>query len=200
MRNRKNTEEKLLDAAGRVLARDGFIKLGVNAVAREAGVDKVLIYRYFGGLDGLVKAYAIQGDFWPDLNELMGESVEQFRNRQLADQMKTIMTNFVNGIRKRPLTIEILAWELVERNELTAYLEDVRERDGLKLTALLNKDSEESSGNIDVAAMIAITASSINYLAARSRKIRTFNGIDICEDEGWERLTRTMVTIFDRCL
>ncbi len=200
MRSRKETEDKLLNAAGRVLARDGFLKLGVNAVAREAGVDKVLIYRYFDGLDGLIKAYARQGDFWPSFDELLGEPIEQFRNRQLADQMKTIMTNLANGIRKRPLTMEILAWEMVERNELTAYLEDVRERGGHKLTAALNMDNEESAVGIDIAALSAIVVASINYLAARSRKVRIFNGIEIREDEGWERLTGTMATIFDKCL
>ena len=200
MRSRKETEEKLLNAAGRVLARDGFNKLGVNAVAREAGVDKVLIYRYFDGLDGLIKAYARQGDFWPSLDEIMGEPIEQFRNRKLADQMKTIMTNIAEGIRKRPLTIEILAWEMVERNELTAYLEDIRERGGLKLTEVLNMDSEEPAVSIDIAALIAIAVASINYLAARSRKISVFNGIEIREDEGWKRLTGTMATIFDKCL
>jgi len=200
VRSRKETEDKLLNAAGRVLARDGFIKLGVNAVAREAGVDKVLIYRYFDGLDGLIKAYARQGDFWPNFDELMGEPMEQFRKRRLADQMKIIMTNLTNGIRKRPLTIEILAWEMVERNELTAYLENVRERGGHKLMTVLNMDTEEPAVSIDIAALIAITVSSINYLTARSRKISIFNGIEIREDEGWERLTGTMATIFDKCL
>lgn len=200
MRSRKETEDKLLNAAGRVLARDGFLKLGVNAVAREAGVDKVLIYRYFDGLDGLIKAYARQGDFWPSLDELIGEPIEQFRNRKLADQMKTIMTNLAEGIRKRPLTLEILAWEMVERNELTAHLEEIRERKGLELTEAFSDNADPNEATVDVAALIAITVASINYLAARSRKIKIFNGIDIREDEGWGRLTGTMATIFDKCL
>ena len=200
MRNRKETEDKLLNAAGRVLARDGFLKLGVNAVAREAGVDKVLIYRYFDGLDGLIKAYARQGDFWPSFDELIGEPIEQFRNRQLADQMKTIMTNLAEGIRKRPLTLEILAWEMVERNELTAHLEEIRERKGLELTEAFSDNAAPNEASVDVAALIAIAVASINYLAARSRKISIFNGIEIREDEGWERLTGTMATIFDKCL
>ncbi len=200
MRNRKETEDKLINAAGRVLARDGFLKLGVNAVAREAAVDKVLIYRYFDGLDGLIKAYARQGDFWPSIDELIGEPIEQFRNRPLADQMTTVITNLAEGIRKRPLTLEILAWEMVERNELTAHLEEIRERKGLELTEAFADNAAPNEVSVDVAALIAIAVSSINYLAARSRKIRIFNGIEIREDEGWERLTGTMATIFDKCL
>lgn len=38
-RDRAATEERILAALGLVLARDGFATIGVNAVAREAGVD-----------------------------------------------------------------------------------------------------------------------------------------------------------------
>ena len=55
-RNRDETSARLLAAVGEVLARDGFAALGVNAVAKQAGVDKVLIYRYFGGLPELIQA------------------------------------------------------------------------------------------------------------------------------------------------
>ena len=47
------TRRRLISAVGSLLAREGFKGIGVNAVAREAGVDKKLIYRYFDGLPGL---------------------------------------------------------------------------------------------------------------------------------------------------
>ena len=56
VRNRPVTERKLTRAVEKLLARGGFGMLGPSAVAREAGVDKKLIYRYFGNLDGLVAA------------------------------------------------------------------------------------------------------------------------------------------------
>ena len=54
-RDRAATEERILTAVGEVLARDGFAAIGVNAIAKQAGVDKVLIYRYFGGLPELLR-------------------------------------------------------------------------------------------------------------------------------------------------
>lgn len=54
-RNRDDTRARILDAALALLERQGFGGFGVNAVARAAGCDKQLIYRYFGGLDGLVR-------------------------------------------------------------------------------------------------------------------------------------------------
>ncbi|CAN1554027.1 AcrR Transcriptional regulator [Paracoccaceae bacterium] len=55
-RNRDETRQRLLDAALDLIADEGFSALGVNAVARRAGADKQLIYRYFGGLDDLTSA------------------------------------------------------------------------------------------------------------------------------------------------
>ncbi len=46
-RNRRGTEQKIVQAVGTVLERDGFEKVGVNLVARTASVDKVLIYPTF---------------------------------------------------------------------------------------------------------------------------------------------------------
>jgi AcrR family transcriptional regulator len=56
MRNRDDTRSHILDAAITSLAEDGFAGFGVNSVARRAGYDKKLIYRYFDGMDGLVAA------------------------------------------------------------------------------------------------------------------------------------------------
>lgn len=55
-RDRTATEERLIEAGFRALAQEGFAGFGVNGVARAAGCDKKLIYRYFGGLDGLLDA------------------------------------------------------------------------------------------------------------------------------------------------
>ena len=85
----------LVDAVGRVLARQGFRSVKVNVVAREAGVDKVLIYRYFGGLPGLVAAFAHSGDFWPDVEELVGGDAQAFAALPFADRMAVGLRNYL---------------------------------------------------------------------------------------------------------
>lgn len=56
MGNREETTKRLIEAALAILSEQGFAAIGVNAVARRAGADKQLIYRYFNGLDGLMAA------------------------------------------------------------------------------------------------------------------------------------------------
>ena len=203
-RDRRETERKLIEAAGRLMAREGFARLGVNAVAAEAGVDKVLIYRYFDGLPGLIRAYARQGDFWPGADELLAMPLAEFRAKTPADQMATVMENMARAVRRRPQTLEILAWEMVERNALTAHLEEVRERQGRALARALVEEAADGAragkAALDEDALAAILTAAILYLAARSRKIRIFNGVEIREEAGWRRLTDTMRQLCERSL
>ncbi|RYF68569.1 MAG: TetR/AcrR family transcriptional regulator, partial [Cytophagaceae bacterium] len=63
------TMERILRAMGDVMAEKGTKKAGINAVAEKAGVNKVLIYRYFGGWNGLLEAYVQRGFFLSMFNE-----------------------------------------------------------------------------------------------------------------------------------
>ena len=52
-RNVEKTKARILKAAEALLTREGIGGFQVNALAEEAGIGKPLIYRYFGGLDGV---------------------------------------------------------------------------------------------------------------------------------------------------
>jgi AcrR family transcriptional regulator len=182
-----------LDAVGTILARDGFSRLGVNSVSNEAQADKALIYRYFGGFAQLLEAYAEGGAFWPTTEEMAGGRLEDLASLPLVERVERVVNSYVEQLRARPLTQEILAWELSERNEVTVRLEDVRERRGLALMTILARDLPAGT---DIAAISAVLAAGVHYLLLRARRIRTFNGIDLRTARGWTRLkaaARSMV-------
>lgn len=77
-RNRQQTEARIREAALKLLQQEGFEGWGVNPIARATGVDKVLIYRYFGSLEGLLEELVAQTAFWPDPDELPSQSPEAF--------------------------------------------------------------------------------------------------------------------------
>ncbi len=56
LRDREGTEGRLVAAGFETLEAEGLAGFGVNAVARRAGCDKKLIYRYFDGPEGLLAA------------------------------------------------------------------------------------------------------------------------------------------------
>jgi len=183
------TRRKLIDAVGHVLARKGFRAVGVNAVARAAGVDKVLIYRYFGGLPELIRAFASDGDFWPGPEELAGGDISAFLQLPLPERLARLARNYLEAILSRPVTQEIMAWELVERNDITVMLEDIRERSFL---AFFARAVPEPPPGVDTQALAAIVGATVNYLVTRSRHTRWFSGIDLASDTGWDRLMSTL--------
>ena len=63
-KNRDKTMERLIDAVGTIIKNKGYKGLGLNAIAKEAGVSKILIHRYFGGVDQLIEAYVLKNDYW----------------------------------------------------------------------------------------------------------------------------------------
>ena len=186
MRDRGATEERILAAVGQVLARDGFGALGINAIAREAGVDKVLIYRYFGGLPELLRQWGASGRFWPTVDELLGEDRQAVLALPLAERYALFFDRFIDAMRARPLTLEILAAEIVERNELTAILETEREQWGAQAEALFGGDEMARAPQLRGITLLLVAG--VMYLLVRARKIRIFGTIDLHTDAGWAAL------------
>ena len=185
-RDRAATEARILAAVGEVLARDGFGGIGVNAVAKQAGVDKVLIYRYFGGLPELLKTWGRSGRFWPGIDELLGDDAAAFLALPAAERYARFMEHFIDGLRARPLTLEILAAEVLERNELTAILETEREAWGEQAGRLLG--GPDFAQRPELRGLTILLISGVQYLLLRGRRIRIFGGLNIQSDEGWAAL------------
>jgi AcrR family transcriptional regulator len=213
-RDREATKRLLVKAVGRVLAREGFRAVKVNVVAREAGVDKVLIYRYFEGLPGLVAAFANSGDFWPDSRELAGCDEQAFMALPFVERLVVVTRNYLRGLRRRPMTQEILAWRFMEHNELTAALDSVRQSVGLRILTLLQSNAEavpdvggtqsqafllqnnvEAAPGLDITALYVILGSVINHLGVRGRTEKTFAGLPLDEEATWERLEAMLARI-----
>lgn len=184
-RDRTETTARILAAVGNVLARDGFGAVGVNAIAREAGVDKVLIYRYFGGLPELLAAWGRSGLFWPRVEDLLAQR-PGLRALPLEQRYTAFFEHFIDELRARPLTLEVLAAEVMHRNELTAILETEREAWGKSVAALLG--GPELRAQPQLRGVTLLLVAGVSYLLLRSRSIRLFGGMDIRSDAGWDEL------------
>jgi AcrR family transcriptional regulator len=185
-RDRGATEARIVAAVGEVLAREGFSGIGINAIAKQAGVDKVLIYRYFGGLPELLGQWGASGEFWPSVDELLAQQTADFRSLPAAERYARFIDHFIDGLRARPLTLEILVAELVDRNELTAILEAEREAWGERAARLLGGD--EFASRPELRGLTVLIVCGVQFLLVRGRKISVFGGINIRDDEGWDEL------------
>lgn len=128
-RDRAQTEQRLIAAVGQLLAEQGFQSIGVNAIARTAGVDKVLIYRYFDGLPRLLECYGKSSNFWPSTDEVLGD-LTALRQLSAGRRLQLVLERLVAGLLARPQTLAIMAWELSQQNALTTALAEIREQWG----------------------------------------------------------------------
>ena len=80
---------KILEAVDSIIVNDGFERIGVNAIAQKAGVSKMLIYRYFGGLDELIAQYLLRKDYWAntDMHIIDGADVAGSLKRMFHEQI-----------------------------------------------------------------------------------------------------------------
>ena len=104
----------------------------------------------------------------------------------LAERYNIFFENFIDELRARPLTIEILALEINERNALTIILEDEREQWGKQVALLLGESPTARAPELRSLTLLLI--SGVQYLLMRSRTIRTFGGVDVQSDAGWAAL------------
>ncbi len=149
-------------------------------------MDKVLVYRYFGGLPELVTAYSETVDFWPSVDELLGPDPQTLMAMEPDQQMAEFFKAFMAALRRRPITQEILAWEMIERNELSQRMEDWRIRTALEYFEHL----EGLPDHVDLTAIVILMTGAVNYLIGKSRIQNTAGGVDLVSDEGWERVDR----------
>ena len=181
--DRQATRQAILQAVGTLLAREGFAALGVNAIAREAGVDKVLIYRYFGGLPQLLDAYGRDGGFWPSVDEVL-DGVDGAGSD--AERLSRFLGNFIVALRARPLTAEILAMEIGTPNALSHTLDQVRQAWGEQVAKRLARPGQADMRQLDT--VVSIVLAGIQYLVIRARNTARFSGIAIDGDAGWQQI------------
>jgi len=187
---RQATEAKLVASVGAVLRDRGFQDLAIGTVAREAGVDKALVYRYFGGFDGLLEAWGRSAEFWPTLDEVLGAQREVLALDDPAEVAREILSRYAHGLLARPVTLELLAWECVERGPFAPALEATRERWSTALFGEAAAAGYPLAGSLPT--LLSVFSAAINYLAVRSRHIRVFGGIEIGSDEGWEAIEQAI--------
>lgn len=192
-RNRERTEQLLLQAVGTVLQTDGFPKLGVNRVAKEAGVDKVLIYRYFGSVDGLLKAYGMSEEFWPSIEEVLGALPHDIRQLPKSERLSLILIGLLDALRKRPTTIEIMALELVQPSPLAKVLEERRETWSQQILIRVFPDLSSADDQLVVIGNLLVAG--FQYLLIKARSTEVYGGIAIQSAEGWQRVTEGLRSI-----
>jgi len=191
-KDRAATEKRLLDTVGKMIAGRGFKKIGINAVSAQSGVSKVLIYRYFGSVEGLIIAYIRQYDFWINFPRKLP------RREDIPDFLKKMFRGQIERLRNDPMLKRLYRWELSMNNVMIDELHREREKTGMWLIEAVSNTL--GADQKEVAALATITSASIIYLAMLEEFCPKYNGIPIDKNEGWEQISSTIDMLIDKWL
>jgi len=187
------TMERILTALGEVIAERGAEKAGINAVADKAGVNKVLIYRYFGGYEGLMERFIQQGHFLSFFNDQFLESnADELTSENRSRVWTDYMVSLLRELKSRRSSQELIKWELANiTSELSKKLADIR-NDSLRKVV----QQFAPHGSDDPAAITAVMLAGITHLGMLSAYNYKIIDIDLQSEEGWERIEKAIQTIY----
>ncbi len=189
-RDREATEKRLLDTIGKMIAEGGFEKIGINAIATQASVSKILIYRYFGSVEGLMAAYIRQHDFW------LNFPLECPNREKLPSFIKKIFQGQIEQLRNNPTLKRLYRWELSSNNDMIVKLREQREKIGVDLVTKVSELSGHPQQ--EIAVMATLLTASITYLVMLEDFCPVYNGIPLNENAGWDQINEGIENLINK--
>jgi AcrR family transcriptional regulator len=189
LRDKQVTRARILAAVGEILSHQGFSELGVNAIAKKAGVDKVLIYRYYGDLDRLLKAYADENPSaisppplaWPPREKAMSP----------AATTALLLCEQLEELRRRPVAQATVRCAFLDGNPLTELFAVAREKMVKEYLARISFDQEKHP-ECDLGAVFALLHAGLTHLVVSAPRTDFYQGIDLKSARGWKRIEKAI--------
>jgi len=196
--DKEKTKQKLIKAVGSILVKEGFQHIKVNRIEAVSGVSKKLIYRYFGGLEGLIKNYLEQRDFWNIQMQQMSDTTCDTTTPLKKEEIFSIIEDDFRFFEKSPEMQKIILWGISEKNKTLKAIANNRELFGepvFKKSDLTFKDTD-----IDFRAISGTIVAAIYYMILHGKMLgTTICEIDITKKEGKERYLNAFKKILELC-
>ena len=189
-RDRETTERRILDTIGQMISENGFEKIGINAVATQSGVSKILIYRYFGSVEGLMATYIRQHDFWINFPQELPE------RDKLPEYLKQMFRSQIEQLRSNPTLRRLHRWELSSDNGIIVKLREQRENAGMQRIKRISELTGYPLKELEVLA--SVLTASITYLVMLEEFCPVYNGIPLNNNSGWEQITQGIDSLIDK--
>ena len=195
-KDKGETKLKLIKATGEIFMSKGYHGLNASRIADKAGVSKTLIYRYFGNVQELFKAYLIYKDYWVSLEDSVDESLEA----NLYDSGKQLAKNTLKDqidyfLRNKEMQ-QIIRWQITEPNDISRSIADAREQIGEKMFEIIDPYFENS--DVNFRALMAVSVAGIYFLTLNAKiSGSTFCGIDFNKEQDVNKVQKALGQLVD---
>lgn len=168
MKDKDLTKRKLIDAVGKIIADKGYSSIRISKVAHLAGVDRKLVYRYFGNLDSLIEAYITENDYWmlfaKQLKALSNDIDSGDGRRLIVEILQQLFKFFL----EEPESQDLILMELTGTNPLMRSIHNARESIGQEFFG--RTDQHFRNSPVNFRAVSALLVGGIYYIVLHTRK------------------------------
>lgn len=197
VKNRLQTERKLIEAVGEIIRTKGYTGLGVNAIAKEARVNKKLIYRYFENVDRLIETYVIEKDYWLSFNNKIISQIDlKDKKNTLIDAISSVLEKQFEFFWNEDEMQKIILWEISEKTTLLDSVCKVREEHGNAILELADPYFKNSP--VSLRGVSSLLVCGIYYMVLHAKKNEsTICGINVNSDAGRAEVQRSIRQVIE---
>ncbi|WP_293887760.1 MULTISPECIES: TetR/AcrR family transcriptional regulator [unclassified Sphingobacterium] len=195
IRNKDRSREKFLKSIGKILISSGYAGLKTNQIAEEAGLDRKMINKCFGDLNGLLDEYIDSQDFWSNIKGNKVPVATTDGGHEFSKAMLQQQFDYVGG---NPEFQKILLWRLSEERESLKRLTQKQEANGETLLQTITDPYFGTNAEKYRAVMAILIAGTyyLNLYAAVNGS--NFCGIDIASEDGRKAIKESLSFLIDK--
>jgi len=194
LRDKERTKVKMIQAVGKVLLKKGYTGLNASSIAKEAGIDKSLVWTYFGSLDKLVEEYIAQRDFWKYKAADSINNMLTFKDGIKEEYMSGLLQFQFQSLLDDEILQRIMLWGISEKKDFLRHISDERELIGEEVFKIV--DPQFKNSDIDIRGILAIIVAGIYYLVLHGKTNGSlFCGIDLNTADGEDRIKESISQI-----
>ncbi|WDF81149.1 TetR/AcrR family transcriptional regulator [Mucilaginibacter sp. KACC 22773] len=175
IKNKELTKRKLVIAVGEILKSEGYKGLGVNRIAKQAGVNKKLIYRYFGNVNYLIETYVIENDYWLTFSKKLLEQVKKEAPPTTQTFIANLLKNQFNYFLNEKEMQRLILWEISTSSALMKSIHNAREAAGQGLLEMTDEHFKDK--RVNFRAIAALLVGGIYYIVLHIQS----NGGQFCD-------------------
>lgn len=158
---------RLVATVGKVIQKYGYPGLTLTNIGKESGLDRKLVYAYFGSMENLVEAYLRQKDIWNvDAKDRYSKLLLDPEKIGREDVSALLMESLEQVYKDKALQ-RILHWELGEKNKVLRKF--VNRREELSELFLKFIDKDFSTTSVDLRAILTLQVAGIYFLSMQAK-------------------------------
>ncbi len=182
---------KIIEAAEKLFADNGFDGTSVRNIADEAGVNLAMISYYFGSKEKLLEAlfaYRASG------TTQVLESMLQNKEFSPIEKVNVMIDYFIDKFHNQHCFHKIMMREQIayQRTATSELIQEFKKRNQLLVKQLIQEGQKtgDFNKNIDVPILMATLIGTVSHLVATQHFYREINNLQNMPDEQFQKLIR----------